>query len=72
MCKITLTEEDGEYRTCLVSSETPTEILRHFRINPQTKIVYMNGKILSEEKMNKPINCTGTVHLAVKDKTFMR
>lgn len=72
MCKLVLTEEDSDVRTCLVSSETPLEILKHFKINPQTKIVYLNGKILSEEKMNNPINCTGTVYLAVKNKTYMR
>ena len=72
MCKVILTEEDGEVRTCLASKETPLEILKHFRINPQTKIIYLNGKALSEEKMKKPIDSNGTVYLAVKNKTYMR
>ena len=72
MCKVTLTDEDGVFRTCLVSNETTNQILQHFNINPDTKIVYLNGKILSREKMNKPIPSSGIVHLAVKNKSVIR
>ena len=72
MCKVTLTDEDGIFKTCLVSNETVNQVLEHFRINPDTKIVYMDGKILSKEKMKKPFPKTGVVHLAVKNKTVIR
>ena len=73
MCKITLSDEDGTYKTCLASeTETPIGILQHFHVNPDTKIVYLNGKILSREKMAKPIPNTGLVHLAIRNKTVMR
>jgi sulfur carrier protein ThiS len=72
MCKVTLSCEDGDYNTCLVSKETPEKILRHFHINPNTKIVYMNGKILSKDEISNTILETGTVHLSVKNKTVTR
>ena len=72
MCKVTLTDEEGLYKTFLASKETPNQILEHFKINPDTKIVYLNGRILSREKMNKQFPDVGNVHLANKNKTVMR
>lgn len=72
MCKVTLSDEEGLFKTCLVSNETPNQILEHYKINPDTKIVYLNGQILSREKMGKPIPDTGLVHLAIKNKTATR
>jgi len=72
MCKVTLTNEDGVFKSCFVSNETTNQILEHFNINPDTKIVYMNGRIMSKEKMNKPIPELGIVHFAIKNKTIMR
>lgn len=72
MCKVIMTDEDGFHKTCIISKETPNELLKHFNFNPDTKIVYLNGKILSREKMAQPIPETGTVHLAIKNKTIMR
>ena len=72
MCKVTLFFEDGEYNTCYVSKETPEKILRHFGVNLNTKIIYMNGKMLSKEEMNKMIPETGIVHFSIKNKTVMR
>lgn len=72
MCKVTVTDEDGMSKSILVSKETPNQILKHFNINPETKIVYLNGKILSREKMANPIPETGKVFLAIKNKTVMR
>lgn len=70
MCKAILSDEEGMYKTILVSKETPSQILAHYKINPDTKIVYLNGKILSREKMNKPIPEIGTVHIAIKNRTI--
>lgn len=70
MCKVTVSDDDGLYQTCLVSDESPSQILMHFRIDPEKKIVYLNGKILSKEKMEQPIPEIGFVHLAVKDKVI--
>lgn len=72
MCKVTLTDDEGVFRTFLATKETPNQILEHYNINPNTKIVYMNGKILSRDKMNSSIPESGTIHLAVKNKTVMR
>ena len=72
MCKVTLSYEDGSYKTCLVSNETPDKILRHFCINPATKIVYMNGKILSKDDMAKTIPETGSVHFSIQNRTVLR
>ena len=72
MCKVVVTDEDGFFKTCIISKETPNKLLEHFKFNPDTKIVYLNGKILSREKMAQPIPEKGTVHLAIKNKTVMR
>lgn len=72
MCKVVITDEDGFFKTCIISKETPNELLEHFKFNPDTKIVYLNGKILSRGKMAQPITEKGTVHLVIKNKTVMR
>lgn len=73
MCKITLIGDDHISRTCIITeSETPVQILRYFNINPLTKIVYMNGTILSETQMCSPIRKTGSVYLSVRNKTVIR
>ena len=72
MCKITMKDDRGVFRTFFAVKETPNQILEHYNINPETKIVYMNGKILSREKMNTLIPETGTVHLAIRNKTVIR
>ena len=72
MCKVVITDDDGFFKSCVISKETPNELLKHFKFNPDTKIVYMDGKILSKEKMAQPIPETKTVHLVIKNKTIMR
>lgn len=72
MCRVTVTDEDGLYQTCLVENETPRGILRHFRINPETKIVYMNGKILTKDQMIERVPEYGMVHIAIENRTTLR
>ncbi len=72
MCKVTLSDEDGLFKICLVSNETPYQILKYYNINPDTKIVYLNGEILSKERMRKVILENNSVHLTVRNKTVMR
>lgn len=70
MCKVILTNEDDVVKSYIVAEETVLEILKHFRVNLDTKTVYLNGKELSREKMNKKVPQTGTVHISVKNKTI--
>ncbi len=71
MRKVNLIDEDG-CKTCMIEGiETPNKILKHFFVDTKTKIIYLNGSILSKEKMDSPIPGTGTVFLAVRDKTVM-
>jgi len=72
MQRVTLVDE-GESRTFLISgTETPCQILSHYHMNPDLKIVYLNGQILSRAKMNTPINITGNVYISVHNKTVIR
>lgn len=68
MCKVTMTDENNNFKICYVSHESAKQILRHFKINPETKDVYMNGKILSMETMDNLFPETGSVHLVVRAK----
>lgn len=72
MCKVTLTFEDGTFKSCFVAKETPDTIFKHFRVDTSTKIVYMNGKALSKDNMCKMMPDSGLVHFAVRNKTVMR
>lgn len=72
MCKVIVMDEDGLSSAYIATKETPNQILEHCKINPKTKIVYMNGKILSNEKMKAPLPETGVVHLAIRNKTVTR
>ena len=74
MCKVILISEDEEEsRTCMVTSdETPIHILKHYGIDTRTKIVYIDGQIISNEKMHLPLNREGRVFLAIKPKTYVR
>lgn len=70
MCKIILTDENNNFKTLVVSGETYAKILNHLKINIQTADVYINGKRMSKEKMNKYVPSSGVVHLVVKNKTI--
>lgn len=73
MCNVSLMIEPGKFRNIAITGEeTVNDILEFFHINPQTKIVYKNGKILSRDMMNEPLPKNGTVHLTVKNKTIYR
>ena len=73
MQKVTVAEEGQMPKSCMVTAtETPNRILKYYAINPETKIVYMNGKILSKEDMKKPIKAIGNIFLSVKNKTVIR
>lgn len=70
MCKVILTDEDDKVKTYLVAEETVLQVLKHFRVNLNTKTVYLNGKELSEEKKNSLIPRAGTIHISVRNKTI--
>ena len=74
MQKVVLTgEEDEETRIMYISpNETVNDILIHCSYNPDRKIVYLNGEILSREKMTQPIRRTGCIFMSVQNKTVMR
>lgn len=66
MPKITLIEEGKERRTVVITEqETPVQILQFFHINPDTKVVALNGTILSRVQMNLPIRTKTNAYLAV-------
>ena len=73
MTKVTLVEEEEDYETCMISGqETPIEILRHFGIHPEYNIVYINGRLVTSQKMTEPIKATGNIFLSVQRKTLKR
>jgi hypothetical protein len=72
MCRVTVTDEEGMYKTCLIEKETPRGLLNHFRINPDTKNVYMNGKMLTKEELSVFIPENRPVHIAIESKATLR
>lgn len=70
MPQITIIEEGKERRKVKITEqESPIEILKFFHINPDTKIVALNGTVLSRTQMQMPI-CTRTnSYLAVWSKS---
>jgi len=74
MRKVVLTDEnEDESKTCYISeTETPRKILEHFNISPDTKIVYVNGVIISNEKMKEPIRARAPIFMSIHNKTVMR
>ena len=57
MLRIILTQEtDGQndFKSVYVDdNDTPCQLLYHYRINPKTKNVYLNGQLLSSQAINK-------------------
>ena len=72
MRKVFLAVEGEDLKTFVINFETPNQILEHYHINPETKNVYINGVLLSKQKMNKPIGLSGNIFMAVKNKTITR
>lgn len=71
--KRVIVTEDGESETLMIGeSETPYQVLKHCHIKPENKIVYVNGKIISNQKMNAPLAIQGTIFISVQNKTYMR
>lgn len=71
MCNVSIMDDDGNHKNVVATNnETINDILRHLHINPDTKIVYKNGKILSREKMEKCLPDSGTVHLVIKRRSI--
>jgi len=74
MQKVVLKGEDDEETKILYISpgETVIDILKHCSYNPDRKIVYVNGEILSREKMYLPVKQANCVFMSVQNKTVMR
>lgn len=74
MQKISVMYEDDTCKQVIVSeTETPNQILVHFNMNPDTKIVYINGAILSREKMGMPVGgYSRPTFMVVKNKAVIR
>lgn len=72
MCKVTLAEEGSEFKSFYASNETVLEILGHFKINPDTKNIYLNGQELTKERLKKKIPDSGAIHLVIENKTVLR
>ena len=72
MCKVTITDENGFYKSCVASNETPKQILEHYTIDVDKKIVYLNGKILSRGDLMVPVPNSGAINLAVRNKLVIR
>lgn len=71
MCNVSITDEYGKHKNVIASQEdTVNDILRFLGLNPDTKIVYKNGKILSREKMETHLPQTGIVHLVIRTRTI--
>ena len=57
MVKIALIDDEGGYNALVASgSDTPYQILTHHHINPQTRKVFINGKLIAGEKFNSPLS----------------
>ena len=76
MIHIVLTEEtdsQSEFKSVLAGdSDTPYQLLSHYNIDPKTKHVYMNGRLLSNQAMEKPfseITKSKMLFIAVRYKT---
>ena len=73
MCKVMLVDEESGMKNFVISEmETINQILLHYNMDPDKKIVYLNGSILSRTRMEQPLNMTGTAFLAVKNKRYIR
>jgi len=72
MCKVTVSDEEGMYKTCYIFRESPYSIMKYYKINPNTKIVYMNGEALSGKDLMKQIPEGNPVHLVIKNRTATR
>ncbi len=71
MCNVSVTDEYGEHKNVIASEQdTVNDVLKFLGLNPETKIVYKNGKILSRENMNVHLPHTGIVHLAIRTRTI--
>lgn len=60
MIRIALTlETDGasNFKSVLAEdSDTPYQLLSHYKIDPKTKHIYLNGRLLSNQALEKPFN----------------
>lgn len=65
MCKVTVVDEDGNFKTCYAENETINKILRHFKINPALRDVYVNGSIVSTSRLTEEIPRNGSMHIVV-------
>ena len=71
MVKVAIKDYDGSYTVVLASnSETPYQILTHKHIDPETKKVFINGKKITEAKINTPLSALSSagamIYLSVK------
>ena len=66
-------DDESESVSIVVSAnETPVNILKHYGYDPDVKIVYVNGEILSREKMKMPFGGSRVVFMAIRNKLYMR
>lgn len=73
MQRVTLVDEDHTSKTFLISgTETPYQILSYYHMNPDLKIVYLNGQIISNERMKIPIGTMGNIYISVRNKAITR
>lgn len=72
MCNVSVTYGAKHKNIIVTSNETINDILVYLHLNPETKIVYRNGKILSREKMNSHLPDSGTVYLVIRSKAITR
>lgn len=72
MCKVMLRQDEKQPKQFVAKDENLSQILEFFHIDIDKNNIYINGKLITKERMHIQMPQNGLVYLVVRRKSISR